>query len=400
MSDSNSERVSLPVPRDASAAKWLRKRAHVGETAEEAHSHLEFSDPGPLDTRRVYARGRYNSTQVNLLLPKYVRIRGDLLVTRETSALNHGYEDRYAVRCAEYLAQVKSELEGRRPNLPVSANLLSLADRTLIWLYPKEILDLRFFSCMATLRTMRPIPKSQLELMGDVRQKYGVDENSVAVRTALEDGMSHVHSVDESSLTEDDLQVTRLRSLLIYVVIAWLMLMLVVPYVTIDLAAGKAAAGWPVVEFSSSWLTQIVAALGISALGAAGGVISGLLSVRDSRARMDEYRTSMLKLALKPTLGSVAALVLYLMLSWQVLSGLKVTSGGTYVLAAFLAGFSERWFLKLVRAETAGPDPQAPHDEPIPGHRITADARAAYAAAESESETTSSSISQTASNSH
>lgn len=105
-------------------------------------------------------------------------------------------------------------------------------------------------------------------------------------------------------------------------------------------------------DFGRDWLTQAVSAAAVSALGAVGGIFSGLISTRDSRATLVEYRSSMLKLALKPLVGAVASLTLYLLLSWQILTGVQVTNGGTFLLVGFLAGFSERYFLRLLAGST------------------------------------------------
>ena len=114
-------------------------------------------------------------------------------------------------------------------------------------------------------------------------------------------------------------------------------------------------------------------ALGLSVVGAVGGVVSGMFKVRDSRATMLDYRTSMKRLALKPIVGAVAALVVYLFLSAQVISGVEVTSAGTYVVLAFVAGFSERYFLSVLNAQTEalgqprpGPATAAAAEEPAP----------------------------------
>jgi hypothetical protein len=70
----------------------------------------------------------------------------------------------------------------------------------------------------------------------------------------------------------------------------------------------------------------------------------------------------MLKLALKPLVGGVAALTLYLLLSWQILTGVQVTSGGTFLLVGFLAGFSERYFLRLLSAAEDSSTNDSPRD--------------------------------------
>jgi hypothetical protein len=60
------------------------------------------------------------------------------------------------------------------------------------------------------------------------------------------------------------------------------------------------------------------------------------------------FRTSMIKSTLKPIMGAVLALVLYLLLTWEAIGGFEITNAGGYLLAALLAGFSERFFLRLI----------------------------------------------------
>ena len=59
----------------------------------------------------------------------------------------------------------------------------------------------------------------------------------------------------------------------------------------------------------------------------------------------------MLKLQLRPLVGALVSLVLYTLLSWQVLPGIKIENVGSYFLIAFLSGFSERYFLQLVKTD-------------------------------------------------
>ena len=114
---------------------------------------------------------------------------------------------------------------------------------------------------------------------------------------------------------------------------------------------------WPVMQIGPPWLTQLIAAAAVGALGAAGGFFSGLINTRDSSTTLGEYRTSMLKLALKPLVGAVASVTLYIFLDWQV-TGVRIVNGGTFLLVGFLAGFSERYFLKVVQAPSEDNDQQ------------------------------------------
>jgi hypothetical protein len=293
------------------------------------------------------------------LTRRYVKARGDLLVSigGESASAEEleGLNQRYAERCADYLREAKRQLESRRANFFVCSSLLFLAEVTLVWLYPKEILELRCQAALARLKTLEPRAAYLEQALIDSR----LEEDERSLRSALEDAMSHLQQFEQDAAIGDDLQVTRLRMLILYVATALILLLLAVPYITIDLR-NSVIAGWPVVTFPNAQLTQLVSAAAVGVIGAVGGIFSGLLATRDTSTTLLDYRASMLKLGLKPLVGAVAALTLYLLLSWQVLTGVQVTSGGTFLLVGFLAGFSERYFLRLLRAEEAQQESRAP----------------------------------------
>jgi hypothetical protein len=87
-------------------------------------------------------------------------------------------------------------------------------------------------------------------------------------------------------------------------------------------------------------------------MGAVGGFLSGLLHARSTQVTLAEYLENMLKLQLRPLVGALVALILYVLLSWQVLPGISIESAGSYFIIAFLSGFSERYFLRLLDIET------------------------------------------------
>ncbi len=60
----------------------------------------------------------------------------------------------------------------------------------------------------------------------------------------------------------------------------------------------------------------------------------------------------MLKLQLRPLIGALVALILYTFLSWQVLPGITIVNAGSYFVLAFLSGFSERYFLRVLKTES------------------------------------------------
>jgi hypothetical protein len=283
-----------------------------------------------------------------MLASQYIKLRSDLLVTVRPEWAAADVRRAYARRGKEYLELARRELLDRRPRIYVCSGLLYLAEINLAWLFPPGMLRLR---CEEALNRLEKLQETGdvtwlLTNLRETRER----EDQRWLRASLADAFEYFSEQDARLLMDDDLQVTRLRSLLWYVGLALVLLVLAVPYVTTGL--GQSIPGWPVVHLDQLWLTQVVSALAVSAVGAVGGVFSGLISTRDSSTTLDEYRTSMLKLALKPLVGAVASMTLYLLLSWQILTGVKVTNGGTFLLVGFLAGFSERYFLKLLRVSS------------------------------------------------
>jgi hypothetical protein len=95
-------------------------------------------------------------------------------------------------------------------------------------------------------------------------------------------------------------------------------------------------------------LSLTIATIGVALFGAAGGFLSALLQVHGSRVAAGEYRESKHTLLLRPIIGAVIALILFILLSWNVVPGVRITGTGTYLLLAMLSGFSERYFLRLL----------------------------------------------------
>lgn len=361
--------LHAPVTSAFSGRRWRRSQAQ----AEEAESTI---DPGPVDGHEVYERSKYLAGQVSLLMARYVRIRGDLVLEHASLDDSDVTKQRAALFCKSILCSAKAELESRRPNLTVVANLLGLAERMLVTLYRREILRLRLQTSKSQLQALTPLPTTQIAAIRVAANKMDLPEEDdrEVIETALKDAITYINGCAEQELLEDDLQVSRLSMLLGYMIFAWALLVIAVPAVSAVQTSASGEVVWPVVAFGRGEFVDLIAgALGLSIVGAVGGVVSGLFKVRDSRATMLDYRSSIKRLALKPIVGAVAALVVYLFLSAQVISGVEVTSAGTYVVLAFIAGFSERYFLSVLNAQTEalgqprpGPATTAAAEEPVP----------------------------------
>ena len=320
-----------------------------------------FEDPQAVNSHRAYGQGIYQASQVNVLLARYVRIRGDLLMAWP-SVRDEGTESQKeaAIVCASLLKEARTELESRKITLTVVAHLLSLGDRALVSLYSDDVLRYRLHTLRNRLLQLTPPPKEHLKNIGLAVQGWNHDHRD-QVESAVKDALSYLGEQDERALIEADLQVSRLNRALIYVTVGWVLLLAIVPFVSVVQTGANGDVIWPVFSFGyENWFDLLFGALGLSIVGAVGGIVSGMFSVRNSTTTLLEYRTSLKRMALKPMVGAVAALTLYFFLGADVISGVAITTPGTYVVAAFLAGFSERYFLRFL--DKAGEATEAPRE--------------------------------------
>jgi hypothetical protein len=183
----------------------------------------------------------------------------------------------------------------------------------------------------------------------------GSTDNWVEVAMNVQNSIGLISDHQQQDWINADLQVARLRLLVTYVSAALFLL----------LGASMIAAnphpvhGWPVQELSGlpAPLAALAASTAVAVLGAAGGLFSGLLSTQDSSTTLLGYRTSVMRLALKPLGGALVACVLYMMLSWQVVPGITVNNGGTFLVVGFVTGFSERYILHLLNVPDSSSNP-------------------------------------------
>lgn len=94
--------------------------------------------------------------------------------------------------------------------------------------------------------------------------------------------------------------------------------------------------------------------IAIGLIGAVGGFISGLIKVKNSTTDLALYEESMLLMIIRPIFGAFASLLVLIFMSWDFLSALLSSNPGSLIFAAFLSGFSERYFLRLLRIEPEG----------------------------------------------
>ena len=93
-------------------------------------------------------------------------------------------------------------------------------------------------------------------------------------------------------------------------------------------------------------------ALTFCIIGGIGGFLSGLLQVRSTETNLELYEEAVLLFQIRPIFGGFTALITFMLISLGAFNSVFSDNPGTYAIAAFLSGFSERYFLRLLNTQT------------------------------------------------
>lgn len=206
---------------------------------------------------------------------------------------------------------------------------------------PPHIISTRITSTLLKLETLRPHGWNRY-----AQDLNGPHEDLRHARAPLDEAIAACNRVLLAQQIGSGLQIKRLRAFR-----TWGLLMLGLFLATTPLLANPLSlAAWPVEDLLGSGfaLNPWLNALGVLIVGMMGGFLSGLLQSRSSRVTLADYQETMLKLVLRPMVGGIVSLVLVVLLSWNLIPVIDVQNAGTFFLAAFLSGFSERYFLRLL----------------------------------------------------
>ena len=300
----------------------------------------------------------------------YSRVRGDLL------ALNPMPSDGHWQQAMGQLEEAQRFLD--KLDAQAAAMAISQAEQALVYLIVHESsLERRAREVVDELQARGLRAAAQrLAVTCDTKGAVGVDGAAISdvhrreLAEALAGAIDQVGECQQDEWLNNDLQVARLRLLALYATAA---LALTLAATTIA-ANPRPVHGWPV-AYLASWpapFASLAASAAVAVLGAAGGLFSGLLATQGAKTSLLGYRTSVLRLILKPLVGALMACIVYIALSWQVVPGVTVTNGGTFLVLGFVTGFSERYILRILNVPGAS-DAQGGHKgEPGEGERPAA----------------------------
>jgi hypothetical protein len=311
----------------------------------------------------------YQAIAVHDLRALYLNLQDDFRAIIHARPRSPNFDERAAahvserLRCARQILERETipewQAEGEAARFTVSA-LLMAAERGMVRLYPPQMALARWYELhrKATQLGHDGLPLVQaLQALRDGRagDVSDVGHRMAAVYDAVEDARSDYarHSIASSAIQGRRLKGVR-RAGFYALALTFLAAPLILPAQPV--ADGAELLRLPYVSPSLPWGARVgphtfnawLGMLGIGIVGALGGFLSALLQVHRSRVTLAEYRSSKYTLQLRGLVGAVVAMLLFALLSWGVVPGVNITNAGTYFLVAFVAGFSERYFLRIL----------------------------------------------------
>lgn len=322
-----------------------------------------WPNPNWYTEKKVTSKINHEAYFGHQLRTRYVEQEGEF----RTVIGNWGAKDvPTAAKIFDFLQSSRIALEQEKPDLLTISSTLDMVERYMVWEYPPHIINVRVATILTRLESLRPAGWIRNH---DKLTELSKDETyeSGDLLAMLDESIGACNKQIIENQISNGLQIERLKALRNGGIILLVLFMIGSPIAT-NLSILK---DWPSQLITqgvlkASWLN----ALGIILMGAAGGFLSGLLQARSSRVSLTEYQENMLKLQIKPLIGALFSLVLYVLLSWQILPGISIQNIGSYFFIAFLSGFSERYFLRLLELKTGKEEPSKASEEISPKKEI------------------------------
>jgi len=326
--------------------------------------------------RLLGKRTRYEDYFISQLRSVYMDLEGDLrTLIPEYSGLNQEERknaDEIGNHIINLLNAAKGMLENQKLNkrqMLIVSSLLQEVEECLVWITPHALalaqmdaLSLRVAELDSPNKDIyQKILKYCRDFLEDFDDEYTriTREETENYRARLEEVIRFICTESLKARINVGLQIERLRTLKFWGIIFLLILISIFPFFSNSSFETDTVHGWfqvfkfPAEIFAENkLLVAYIAAISFSVVGGIGGFLSGLLQMRGSKTNLGDYEMSILLFQLRPIFGAFAALILAALLSWGVLSDvLKNDSLGSFIMAAFVSGFSERYFINLLKLD-------------------------------------------------
>lgn len=248
----------------------------------------------------------------------------------------------------ENLILAREILEKDKVNFLQTSYLLDTIERYLIWIYPEHHVKEKAKIFAASIEVKHPeASESILGLLSS--QNFQLS----SLKSAYEQKLEEIHKENLANEISNGLQIKRLESLRTWTFSIFIVSVIALPFVIDYSKAMENAVNSLELDtinpIDSNFILKFIFALCFSIIGGIGGFVSGILQIKNSKVGLVEYKESMLLFQLKPIIGSLLGVFVFLVLSWEVLPGLIIENIGSIMLIVFLSGFSERYFLNLLQ---------------------------------------------------
>lgn len=280
------------------------------------------------------------------------------LEARYLSAVQRGGAglDRAAAgRVAELLRSARERLENRSSELSEVHSRMDLIHRQIAGLLTLEDARAQALALAPRLQAM-PGGDALAERLDHLADSGQADDAS-ALRAVLEEGWRLEDDALRADWVAGRLRLVGMRRLIVGSMLGVMLLVALSPV----LCKADGLDPWALMlpenvlsrlpKFIPQDFTAWVYSTSIASVGAAGGGLSALQRYRTHRPDPLSHQESVLGMYVKVLVGAFLAVLSFELLSWGLLPGVEIVSAGSYLLIAFLSGFSERYFLQIIRLD-------------------------------------------------
>ena len=282
----------------------------------------------------------FQNFYLNSLRARYLRLEGDFR-TAYSNFYNSPYMDLVTSRLIiNYLQNSREALEDDDCDVNDVITMLDLADQSLVWIYPPHYAKAQAFGMAAELRGEGNPWGRYLE-----NEALRRGQTLGGLRAALDKTKQAINEAKQASAISTGLQIERLntaRKWSWYVLIASLVFLPLVVKSDTNLW-NDTIIGKFIVELRP-WMAILCAAI----FGAGGAFLSSLMNVQKTRTVLTDYQENLKNNQLKLNVGALAAIIIFIFLTWDIIPGVTMKNAGSLIFLAFIAGFSERYFLNLL----------------------------------------------------
>jgi hypothetical protein len=253
------------------------------------------------------------------------------------------------------------------PSVPAvieASAYLNNADRFIIWLYPGTCLGPESEKVLARLERLRPAGWKRLrnEIMNCAECLSSANAADLErPKAVLDQAVAAINETVVENHISTKLQIKCLGHLIV-----WGLCLTVALFLASTVAVNpQDSTNWMITGSEQEWFkyfVRFVSTVVIGLCGSLGGFLSGLMDARRVKMTIESYQERMRLLAIKPVVGALVAVILFFLLSWKVVPAVSPANAGAYLMVAFLAGFSEKYFLRLLPLYAKDAKARSAHD--------------------------------------